>query len=264
MNRFGWFGLFFLFLGQLAGWSLPVEEGGQRLAEFYDSLDVENLWLAGKKVHWKTGEPLPGDRPGKTHCSAFVAAACSRLGIYILRPPAHGQELLANAQAEWLKTKGAEHGWKPAESPVEAQRLANQGHPVAVVFQNPDPQKPGHIALVRPSDLDEQRLASDGTWVIQAGQHNHRCCTLKKGFKNHPGAWNNAGDYQVKFFFNQTSFRKKSGDKRIATKGTSIVNRTTLTMSQNVFYETSPSILKLNLVTAAIAIAAACAFCGHY
>ena len=78
---------------------LRIEPAGQQLKEFYFSLDVEHLWIAGNHVNWETGV---ADKPeatseNHTHCSAFVAAACKRLNMYILRPPDHSQLLLANA-----------------------------------------------------------------------------------------------------------------------------------------------------------------------
>ena len=87
-----------------------IASEGRKLADALDAMTVEKLWLPGRVVNWKTGEPL--DRPVKdgkahTHCSAFVAAACLRLGVYILRPPEHGTVQLANAQADWLPKEGA-------------------------------------------------------------------------------------------------------------------------------------------------------------
>jgi hypothetical protein len=73
--------------------SIPLEPAGRALKEFYFALNVENGWQAGSHVDWETGI---ADRPdatagNHTHCSAFVAAACKRMEIYILRPPEHGQ-----------------------------------------------------------------------------------------------------------------------------------------------------------------------------
>jgi hypothetical protein len=65
-----------------------------------DGMKVESLWLAREHVNWETGEPDKGQDyagPGRsTHCSAFAAAVGERLGVYMLRPPEHGQILLAN------------------------------------------------------------------------------------------------------------------------------------------------------------------------
>ncbi|MFX7052567.1 hypothetical protein ABTH91_21265, partial [Acinetobacter baumannii] len=83
---------------------IPVNIEGKCLRDFYIKENVVEKWLAGHHINWETGEP---DNPNatkeiKTHCSAFVAAACKQLNIYILRPPQHAQELLANAQFDWL------------------------------------------------------------------------------------------------------------------------------------------------------------------
>ncbi len=84
-----------LALGGLPGpASAEITRAGHHLADMVDSLDVERHWPAGQHIDWETG--MPDGRPegavGKhTHCSAFVAAAAKRLGIYILRPPEHAR-----------------------------------------------------------------------------------------------------------------------------------------------------------------------------
>jgi len=169
------------------------------LAAQYDGMGVERLWLPGHKIDWRTGE-IRSDRPGKTHCSAFLAAACERLGVYILRPPEHGQALLANAQVQWLRRSGPDQGWRPVASPFKAQDLANDGKVVAVLYESPDPRKSGHAALVRPSDKSDALLATEGPQVTQAGAENAASTSLKQGFRHHPGAWASAREYRVEFF----------------------------------------------------------------
>src|SRR5262249_42710024 len=118
-----------LVTGQIASAEISAE--GRHLAQALDDMNVDRLWLARQRVHWKTGEPYgeqPTDGKPHTHCSAFVAAFCYRHGIYILRPPEHSPTYLANAQYDWLRSEtGQKAGWRPVEGPVEAQRLANQG-----------------------------------------------------------------------------------------------------------------------------------------
>jgi hypothetical protein len=186
-------------LGVAAAHAGEITSKGQQLAKFYDSLDVERHWLAGQHVNWYTGD-RDSDRHGATHCSAFVASACQRLGVYILRPPQHPQELLANAQFEWLHAHGPEQGWKPVRSPLEAQRLANEGVLVVAAYQNGDSKKPGHIALVRPSLKDDGLVKTVGPQLIQAGGTNYRSANLKTGFKNHPDAWIDASHHAVRFY----------------------------------------------------------------
>ena len=170
-----------------------------RLAAQYDAMGVERLWLPGHQIHWRTGE-IRSDSPGKTHCCAFLAAACERLGIYILRPPEHGQALLANAQAQWLRRSGPDQGWQPVDSPFKAQELANAGKVVVAVYESPDPRKSGHAALVRPFDKSDALLETEGPQVTQAGAENAASTTLKQGFRHHRGAWVSAREFHVEFF----------------------------------------------------------------
>src|SRR5450755_2441309 len=167
---------------------------GQRLATVLDGMNVEALWIANEHVNWETGEPDRGaayEGPGKhTHCSAFAASAAKRLGVYLLRPPEHGQLLLANAQAAWLAGgQGASQGWHGIAGPEAAQMQANRGNLVLVVFANPDQHEPGHVAIVRPSEKSLAALERNGPDIIQAGTHNHARTVVRVGFENHPGAW---------------------------------------------------------------------------
>src|SRR5580658_7045807 len=90
----------------------PITAAGQRLAAVLDGMHVESLWLAHQHVDWKTGQPdRSADYSGpskSTHCSAFAAAVGLRLGVYMLRPPEHGQLLLASAQTEWFNDGGGQ------------------------------------------------------------------------------------------------------------------------------------------------------------
>jgi hypothetical protein len=171
-----------------------IAPAGHRLAEVLDGANVESLWLANEHVNWETGEPDRGsdyEGPGKhTHCSAFAASMARRLGVYLLRPPDHGQLLLANAQAQWLRSEEAKNkGWRSVNDAREAQARANRGSLVVVVFANPDEHEPGHVAIVRPSEKSMDALELDGPQIIQAGQHNHASTVVRIGFANHPGAF---------------------------------------------------------------------------
>ena len=75
-----------------------ITPAGEMLARVLDSMDVERHWLADQTIHWRTGTPDRRGHQSATHCSAFVAAACDRMGVYILRPPDHSQTLLASAE----------------------------------------------------------------------------------------------------------------------------------------------------------------------
>jgi hypothetical protein len=181
----------------------PITPGGVRLTAFLDATGVDHLWLPGDKVHWETGVTISvwDDDKAHTHCSAFVASAAKRLGIYVLRPPEHSALLLANAQMGWLRSPdAATAGWRPLGDVLEAQRRANQGELVVAAFENPDPDKSGHIAILRPSDIDRATLLSDGPFVTQAGGHNALSVPLAKGFANHHSAWRGDGTGAVRFF----------------------------------------------------------------
>jgi DNA-binding transcriptional LysR family regulator len=176
---------------------------GARLAALLDGTGVDHLWLAGDKVDWETGESRGAWNDGKphTHCSAFVASVAKRLGVYVLRPPDHGAVLLANAQMGWLRSMAAAGaGWRPLPDAAAAQARANEGDLVVAAFENPDPDKPGHIAIVRPSDIDAATLQDQGPFVSQAGGHNALSTPLARGFRNHPGAWRPGGGGSVRFF----------------------------------------------------------------
>jgi hypothetical protein len=164
----------------------PISPGSQQLFQIIDRLDVEHRWPAGKHVFWETGVPdgKPEGNIGKhTHCSAFVAAAAKRVGIYVLRPPEHKQLLLANAQYDWLSSGGAAQGWKRISDGVQAQGYANQGWLVLAAYRNHDDYEPGHIAIVRPSDKNLGTLQEEGPQITQAGGTNYRSVALRIGFK---------------------------------------------------------------------------------
>ena len=191
----------------LTGWSAvvlarpaPESARAEQLFQSIDSLDVEHHWPAGVHVPWESGDPdgRPVSAEGKhTHCSAFVASAAKHVGIYILRPPEHKQILLANAQYDWLAEEGAAQGWQPIEDAVAAQRRANEGWFVVAVYKSHRDNKPGHIAIVRPSERDIASIREEGPQVTQAGATNYRSAPLSVGFAGHPAAW---GRHEVRFY----------------------------------------------------------------
>jgi hypothetical protein len=181
----------------------PITPAGQGLTRFLDGSDVMQRWLAGWHVDWRSGQKdraQSGGPAAKTHCSAFAAAMTERLGVYVLRPPEHGQELLANAQMRWLRVHGAEQGWQALPSYVAAQAAANRGELVLEAFENPDPHKPGHIAIVRPSEKAREALDRDGPQETQAGEQNALSTTTEAGFRHHPGAWEPDGAGSLRYY----------------------------------------------------------------
>lgn len=170
-----------------------VSDRGLWLAHELDAMNVETKWIAGKHINWETGVPdgKPVSSHGRhTHCSAFVASFAKKLGIYILRPPEHGQILLANAQNEWLEEEGKAKGWRRVRDPVEAQKLANRGELVVASYHNHKDDKPGHIAIIRPASRSDAEIDADGPMSIQAGTVNSSAIPVRLGFAGHAHAWN--------------------------------------------------------------------------
>ena len=182
-----------------------ITPAGAKFKVYLDSLHVEQLWPARVPIHWETGEPDPG-RVGHeppTHCSTFVAAAAKRLGIYILRPPEHSQEMLSLAQERWLEGgEAASQGWRRVASVREAQVLANRGEFVVLVFGQE--HAAGHIAIVRPAVKTQAALDTEGPETTQASGRNFSDGTAIESFKLHRGAWPD----QVEIFAHATSFEQ--------------------------------------------------------
>ncbi len=178
-----------------------VTAAGRELAWRLDGLRVESRWLASRHpIDWRTGRITGPERfeSPRTRCSQFAAAACRRLGVYLLRPPQHSPVLLANAQFTWLSSPAARRqGWELLASGLEAQARANQGWLVVASYRNPDPKRAGHIALVRPEERDVEDLLAEGPAITQAGRQNFRRSTLATGFRNHPGGLERG---EIRFF----------------------------------------------------------------
>lgn len=103
---------------------------------------------------------------GQTHCNSYAWDVTSAMGCEVPHwvddsgaPCAVGQgrELSANAMLDWLRTSGAERGWREV-SDVEAELQAAQGHPtLALLHEVPH----GHVAVVLPARV--------GLRIAQAG-----------------------------------------------------------------------------------------------
>ena len=179
----------------------PITPAGALLLARLNASGVDRRWTPGQHVIWDTGEPDPfaGPRAGDapiSHCGSFVAAFAKSMNIYILRPPDHIQRKLENGQMVWLAADGAAQGWRSLPNATSAQRSANQGNLVVVVFEHPDIVRSGHIAIVRPGTPDAATLAAQGPDVTQAGSTNAISTPLAQGFRHHSGAWPNG----VRFF----------------------------------------------------------------
>jgi hypothetical protein len=125
-----------------------------------------------------------------------------------LRPPDHKQNLLANAQYDWLNSvEGADAGWHKITGDVfyQAQKLANEGYIVVASTQNPDMHKPGHIAFVMPAVRSTNKLKEQGPILIQAGKKNFNKITLINGFKSHILDWNLVSN-NILFYYNDKKY----------------------------------------------------------
>jgi hypothetical protein len=193
----------------------PITPDGQKLAHLLDQSGVDHLWLRAQHIVWNTGEQDPARAAAApwhdTHCSSFAAAMAERAGIYLLRPPQHSQSLLANAQMAWLESDaGKQAGWQPVATPVDAQTAANRGELVVAVYQNPNPDRPGHVAVLRPSEKTLAELDSDGPQEAQAGARNWLSGTVADGFRHHRGGWVPGGEGTIRFFAHPVTWPKTS------------------------------------------------------
>lgn len=178
----------------------PITTEGKKILSVLDNSNVEHLWLNHEYVNWETGEQeSSGDDLGHgnhSHCSAFAAAIGERLGVYMLRPPEHSQILLASAQTKWFGSpEGKEAGWRSVGDAMSAQQLANEGFLVVISYESPNPDKPGHIVIVRPSLISLANLQMNGPKITQAGAENILEGSASDAFTNHPGAWPNGVEY---------------------------------------------------------------------
>lgn len=189
---------------------LKPDSSGLKLRDMYLAMQVEKLWLNGVHVDWLSGEPDQTDASveNTTHCSAFVPAACYEMGIYLLRPPEHAQELLANAQFRWLFSAEAKTlGWRIISGTnifEKAQRAANKGYMVLATYKNPNPERAGHIVCIMPATISLQGLASEGPRIIQSGRVNSSNMSFREAFKRVLNGWPGTN---VLFFYNEKRIR---------------------------------------------------------
>jgi hypothetical protein len=102
-----------------------------------------------------------------------------------------------------LRDKGSSQGWSRVADSDRAQEIANHGCLVIASFANANPHKPGHIAVVRPSDISKQEITAHGPMITQAGMTNYNETTLETGFAHHKPAFQ---DHEILFFAHTTEF----------------------------------------------------------
>jgi len=68
------------------------------------------------------------------------------------------------------------------------------------VYEYPDPHRPGHIAIVRPSGKTQAALDREGPQETQAGETNAISTTVAAGFRHHRGAWMAGGGGTLRYY----------------------------------------------------------------
>jgi hypothetical protein len=90
------------------GEALPISRAGAVLAERLDGMDVENHWLTGQDISWKTGNSVD-DNPGPlSNGCQFVAAVCARLKVVMAKPAP--ENFFPDRQYDWLVNEGTGRG----------------------------------------------------------------------------------------------------------------------------------------------------------
>lgn len=127
--------------------------------------------------------------PGPTWCNIFAWDVTRALGCEVPHW-IRGKETNANELAAWLegvmatnggKLQGPAHGWRSC-SRADVRARALQGFPGLVTYVNPNPSRPGHIAVVMPSSI----AVGDDVQIAQAGAKCYSYAPLASGFGTLP------------------------------------------------------------------------------
>jgi len=137
--------------------------GADNINNALNKLDVEH-----NRKYLPTG--VRGTASRTTHCNQFAQDALKGIGVPKQNIPSGN----ANSMNNFLNKQGAAHGWRQV-SPAEAQKMANEGHPVLASWKN-NKGPHGHVAVVRPGHNDGK------VHIAQAGGHNYSDTTVNKGF----------------------------------------------------------------------------------
>ena len=166
------------------GEGLPISAQGAILAQRLDGMDVENHWLPGQDVSWRTGNPVNDDPGPSSNGSQFVAAVCARLKVVMAEPASNN--LYPDSQYNWLVNEGTGSGWVALGGDVEAQLLANQGWVVVAAWKSSTPASDrsmaGQTAVVHPNGAPVEAVADRGPAITVAGPQNHSNIALKDAF----------------------------------------------------------------------------------
>lgn len=105
----------------------------------------------------------PGD--GSTYCNIFMWDATRALGCEVphwVGEEGDRRELNCNNTVGWLELHGPAAGWREVKDAETAGIHASAGGPALVIWRNPAPGKPGHVAMFLPSSGVEPRIAQAG------------------------------------------------------------------------------------------------------
>jgi hypothetical protein len=166
---------------------LVLSDDGHKLANILNSLDVENFWLQNRFIDWYSGKEINSEEKKicknnnynsyYTHCSSFVKSVCFRNNIEMYGPPDIETEGLANKQYDWLELHGKKYGWIKINNikniqydcEIQAQKKANLGYLVLMLFKNKNDQNKGHIAVVKPENITESNVKINGCKICNVG-----------------------------------------------------------------------------------------------
>jgi hypothetical protein len=125
---------------------------------------------------WRNASLQPGfGGPGNTWCNRFAKLVCDELGATL-------GGILANEQAEWLRTADAVScGWVPCGE-LTARKWCAGGGLALATWQNPT-GKHGHIAVLVPA---LPGAPPSFTYIAQAGARNFAHEPLARGFGTLP------------------------------------------------------------------------------
>lgn len=142
----------------------------------------------------ETHERYRPGKPGPTWCNIFTWDVTRALACEVPHW-IKGKETNANDLVHWLegkltnggKLQGPDHGWRPiARADVRAR--ARAGIPCLVTYENPNPSRPGHIAVVMPAGLpdgDDLQIAQAGATCFSYGPVAQGFGTLPVKFWTH-------------------------------------------------------------------------------
>jgi hypothetical protein len=93
----------------------------------------------------------------KTYCNIFAEDVMRAMNAPL-------PQMVVNDMVGWLKENRATSGWRRVDERM-AQQMAKEGHPSIAIAANVNPSKHGHVAVIRPASVGDNR----GAAVTQTG-----------------------------------------------------------------------------------------------